>query len=56
MSSHAATGDSLLDASAFGAAAHGFLRMSYGLPDDELREACRRLRGYFIEHARVAAG
>lgn len=51
-----ATGVSLLDASAFGAAAHGFLRMSYGLPEDELREACRRLRGFFIEDAHVAAG
>ena len=37
-------GISLLDASAFGAAAHGFLRMSFTAHEDVLREACRRLR------------
>ena len=41
------TGVSLLDASAFGAAAHGFLRMSFGLGEADLREACRRIRGFF---------
>ena len=40
------TGISLLDASAFGAASHGFLRMSFAAHDDVLREACRRLRKF----------
>lgn len=40
-------GVSLLDASAFGAAAHGFLRLSYGLGEADLRDACRRIRGFF---------
>ncbi len=48
-------GVSLLDASAFGAAAHGFLRMSFGLGEADLREACRRLRGFFEGRARVPA-
>jgi aspartate/methionine/tyrosine aminotransferase len=41
------TGVSVLDASAFGAAASGFLRMSFALGDDQLREACRRIGGFF---------
>ncbi len=47
------TGVSLLDASAFGGAAHGFLRMSFGLNETDLREACRRLRSFFETLAEV---
>ena len=46
------TGVSLLDASAFGAVAHGFLRMSFALGDAALDEACRRLRGFFETRGR----
>ena len=40
------TGVSLLDASAFGASAEGHVRVSCTVPDDELREACRRMRAW----------
>lgn len=42
-----ATGVSVLDATAFGEPARGFLRMSFALGESELREACRRIRGFF---------
>ena len=42
-----ATGVSVLDASAFGAPAQGFLRMSFALGEGELLEACRRIRSFF---------
>lgn len=42
------TGVSVLDATAFGEAAYGFLRMSFALGDDALREACRRIRGFCL--------
>jgi arginine:pyruvate transaminase len=41
-----ATGVAVLDAQAFGAPAAGFVRLSFTLGDDRLREACRRIRGF----------
>lgn len=43
-----ATGVSVLDATAFGASAAGFVRVSYTVSDAELDEACRRV-GRFVE-------
>jgi arginine:pyruvate transaminase len=43
-----ATGVSVLDATAFGASAAGYVRVSYTLPEAELREACKRIR-HFVE-------
>ncbi|MEM7210005.1 MAG: aminotransferase class I/II-fold pyridoxal phosphate-dependent enzyme [Pseudomonadota bacterium] len=41
-----ATGVSTLDATAFGRAAEGYLRVSFTLSEDSLREACRRIKGF----------
>jgi len=41
-----ATGVSVLDASAFGKTAAGFLRISYTIGEEELLEGCRRIRSY----------
>lgn len=46
-----ATGVSLLDATAFGASAAGYVRVSCTVSDDELREACSRI-GSFMENLR----
>jgi arginine:pyruvate transaminase len=43
-----ATGVSVLDATAFGASAAGYVRVSYTVSDAELNEACRRV-GRFVE-------
>ena len=43
-----ATGVSVLDATAFGASAAGYVRVSYTVSDAELDEACRRV-GRFVE-------
>lgn len=43
-----ATGVSVLDATAFGASAAGYVRVSCTVGDDELAEACRRI-GQFVE-------
>ena len=45
------TGISVLDATAFGASAKGFVRISYTIDENELKEACRRI-GSFIESIR----
>ncbi len=45
------TGVSVLDASAFGASAMGFVRISYTIGDDQLAEACRRINR-FVESLR----
>ena len=44
-----ATGVSVLDATAFGASAAGYVRVSYTVADDELQEACTRIK-YFMEN------
>jgi arginine:pyruvate transaminase len=44
-------GVSVLDATAFGASAKGFVRISYTIGENELSEACRRISG-FIESLR----
>lgn len=43
-----ATGVSVLDATAFGSSAAGYVRVSYTVSDAELNEACRRV-GRFVE-------
>jgi aspartate/methionine/tyrosine aminotransferase len=48
---YADTGISVLDATAFGASAKGFVRISYTIGEAELEEACRRI-GSFIESLR----
>jgi len=48
---YAATGVSVLDATAFGASAEGFVRMSYATSEDVLHEACQRI-GKFIKSLR----
>ena len=44
-------GVSVLDATAFGASAEGFVRVSYATGEAELVEACRRIAG-FVESLR----
>ena len=41
-----ATGVSVLDAGAFGATSRGWVRISYGVDDAQLEEACRRIVGF----------
>jgi arginine:pyruvate transaminase len=41
-----ATGVSVLDATAFGASAEGYVRVSYTVTEAELEEACARIRGF----------
>ena len=41
-----ATGVSVLDATAFGASAAGYVRVSYTVGDDELQEACNRIKSF----------
>lgn len=45
-----ATGVSVLDAGAFGPAAEGWVRISFTIGDDDLREGCRRI----VEFVRVS--
>ncbi len=40
------TGVSVLDAAAFGASAKGYVRVSYTVSDDELKEACVRIKKF----------
>ncbi|XCY75408.1 aminotransferase class I/II-fold pyridoxal phosphate-dependent enzyme [Pseudomonas sp. CBR-F] len=40
------TGVSVLDAQAFGPSAEGFVRVSFTVADDTLREACQRIAGF----------
>ena len=40
------TGVSLLDATAFGASAEGYVRVSCTVSDEELKEACRRIKTF----------
>ena len=40
------TGVSVLDAQAFGASAEGFVRISFTVADDDLKEACKRIAGF----------
>ena len=46
---YAATGVSVLDATAFGASAAGYVRVSYTVSDAELEEACSRIKS-FVEN------
>ena len=46
---YAETGVSVLDATAFGASAEGYVRISYTVNDAELEEACRRIKA-FVEN------
>ena len=46
---YAETGVSVLDATAFGASAEGYVRISYTVSDAELEEACRRIKA-FVEN------
>ena len=46
---YANTGVSVLDATAFGASAAGYVRVSYTVSDAELEEACRRIKS-FVEN------
>jgi arginine:pyruvate transaminase len=41
-----ATGVSVLDATAFGASAEGYVRVSYTLAEADLQEACRRIKSF----------
>ncbi|MFB4251968.1 pyridoxal phosphate-dependent aminotransferase [Pseudomonas idahonensis] len=41
-----ATGVSVLDAQAFGASAEGFVRISFTVADDVLKDACQRIAGF----------
>ena len=43
---YSATGVSVLDATAFGASAEGYVRVSYTISDAELREACKRIKSF----------
>lgn len=47
-----ATGVSVLDAQAFGASAEGFVRISFTVADDTLKDACQRISG-FVEGLRA---
>lgn len=47
-----ATGVSVLDAQAFGASAKGFVRISFTVADDTLKDACQRIAG-FVEGLRA---
>jgi arginine:pyruvate transaminase len=46
------TGVSVLDAEAFGASAKGFVRISFTVADDTLKDACQRIAG-FVESLRA---
>ena len=46
---YAETGVSVLDATAFGVSAEGYVRISYTVSDAELEEACRRIKA-FVEN------
>lgn len=46
------TGVSVLDAQAFGASAEGFVRLSFTVADDVLKDACQRIAG-FVESLRA---
>jgi arginine:pyruvate transaminase len=43
------TGVSVLDGTAFGASAEGYVRVSYTIADDELADACHRINA-FVEN------
>jgi arginine:pyruvate transaminase len=43
---YSATGVSVLDATAFGASAEGYVRVSYTVGDTELRDACSRIKSF----------
>ena len=47
-----ATGVSVLDAQAFGASAEGFVRISFTVADDTLKDVCQRIAG-FVEGLRA---
>jgi arginine:pyruvate transaminase len=46
---YSATGVSVLDATAFGASARGYVRVSYTVSDTELQDACNRIKT-FVEN------
>jgi arginine:pyruvate transaminase len=48
------TGVSVLDAEAFGVSAKGFVRISFTVADDTLKDACQRIAG-FVESLRASA-
>jgi len=43
---YAATGVSVLDATAFGTSAEGYVRVSYTVNEAELRDACGRIKSF----------
>ena len=43
---YAATGVSVLDATAFGASAEGYVRVSYTVSEAELQDACNRIESF----------
>ena len=43
---YAATGVSVLDATAFGESAEGYVRVSYTVAEAELQEACKRIKSF----------
>jgi arginine:pyruvate transaminase len=43
---YSATGVSVLDATAFGASARGYVRASYTVSDTELQDACSRIKTF----------
>jgi aspartate/methionine/tyrosine aminotransferase len=43
---YSATGVSVLDATAFGASAAGYVRVSYTVSDSELQDACGRIKSF----------
>ncbi len=49
-----ATGVSVLDATAFGASAEGYVRVSYTVSDAELEDACSRIKS-FVESTKESA-
>ncbi|MCE0882888.1 hypothetical protein [Pseudomonas putida] len=40
------TGVSVLDAQAFGESSKGFIRVSFAVADDDLKEACSRIKRF----------
>jgi arginine:pyruvate transaminase len=43
---YSATGVSVLDATAFGASAEGYVRVSYTVNEAELQDACSRIKSF----------
>lgn len=50
------TGVSVLDAQAFGPSAAGFLRLGLVVGDEQLAEACRRIKSFVVSAMRQGGG